>query len=62
MLTFAAGQSAVQTVNIPVNDDILVENSESFTIRAISSNTRVTINGVRTADVIATIIDNESEF
>ena len=62
VLTFSAGQSAAQSVNIPVIDDILVEDSESFTVRATSSNNRVTINGVSSADVTATILDNDSEF
>ena len=63
MLTFSAGQSAAQSVNIAVIDDIFVENSESFNVRAASSDGRVTINGGNNiALVAATIIDNDSEF
>ena len=44
-LTFPAGLTTQQSVQIPINDDLLVEPDESFNVQASSSDTRVFING-----------------
>jgi len=62
ILTFSAGQSAQQSVLIPIIDDLLVELDESFNVQASSSDSRVMINGSPVGIVPATILDNDSMF
>ena len=61
-LTFPAGLTTQQSVQIPINDDLLVEPDESFNVQASSSDTRVMINSSPVGIVVATILDNDSMF
>ena len=64
MLTFSASQTASQSVQITIIDDILVEDDESFNIQASSATNdpRVSVNDSPVGSVTATIIDNDSTF
>ena len=61
-LTLSAGQTTEQSVQTPINDDLLVEPDESFNVQASSSDTRVMINDSPVGSVTATILDNDSMF
>lgn len=58
-LTFPAGTSAPQSVPIPITNDDVVENDETFNVQASSTDSRVTINGSPVGTVTATIIDDD---
>ena len=65
LLTFVAGQTTEQIVNIAIIDDTLIESTESFNIQANSliNDGRITINGSPNGFVVANIIDDdESEL
>ena len=64
MLTFSAGQTASQSVQITIIDDILVEDDENFNIQVSSATNdpRISVNGSPVGSVTATIIDNDSTF
>ena len=60
LLTFVAGQTTEQTVNIAIIDDTLIEATEAFNVQANSNDGRVTINGSPNGFVVANIIDDDA--
>ena len=52
------GQTNAQTVSIGINDDLIVEADETFTVIASSDNPRATFMG---SPATVTIVDNDGE-
>ncbi|MFP2996300.1 Calx-beta domain-containing protein [Spongiivirga sp. MCCC 1A20706] len=57
-ITFVGNDAEVQTISIPISDDILVESSEDFTVTLSNISNALVSNGTSTGTV--TITDNDN--